>query len=131
MDKKYTLEFHHIGKPIIQMNAGERFSPLFGMYTVDGENRDIHIQHHRFEPNSPLNENIRNQIHIAFKTNNIKEALKDKEIIMPLYEPFDGYKCAMVLLDGVPIEIIETTLSEEQLWDKGNYKGGKLYPDEK
>ena len=75
-----------------------------------------HSSHHHSQP---LGSN---------KTDDIEDYLKDKEIIMPLYEPFKGYKVAMVLLDGVPIEIIETTLSEEEIWHD-DHSGSVLYPD--
>ncbi|WP_303274965.1 hypothetical protein [Dialister hominis] len=47
---------------------------------------------------------------------------------MPLYEPFPGYRAAMILLDGCPVEIIETTLSEEGIWGKPHICT-VLYPD--
>ena len=126
--KDSRLEFHHIGVPAGKVMPNERYSSLYGMYTSDGANKDLHIQFHRYDPDSILDKRIQNSTHIAFKTDDIEDYLKDKEIIMPLYEPFKGYKVAMVLLDGVPIEIIETTLSEEEIWHD-DHSGSVLYPD--
>jgi hypothetical protein len=130
MDDRSTLEFHHIGVPVKGNRPGERSSSAYGMYTSDGHNKDIHIQFHRFDDGSILDKSIRETTHIAFKTDDIENYLKDKEIVMPLYEPFKGYKAAMVLLYGVPIEIIETSLSEREIWED-DHSGGVLYPDEK
>lgn len=124
------LEFHHIGVPVGEKQPNERYSSLYGMYTSDAPNRDIHIQYHRFDPDSTLDRHIREQTHIAFKVDHAEEYIRDKEVIMPLYEPFPGYKAAMVLLDGVPVEVIETTLSEEEIWHD-DHSGGALYPDKK
>ncbi len=128
---KMNLEFHHIGIPVdkSRMSENARYSSLFKMYTEDAKNSiGIHIQYHAFEDGSPLREIIRNQPHVAFKTEKIEFALEGKHIVMPLYEPFKGYRCAMILLNNVPIEFIETNLSEKELWnDEETLKNGLLY----
>jgi hypothetical protein len=131
MDLK-KLSFHHIGFPTekskIFKNA--KYSPLYKMYTQDGiNNLDLHIQYHAFDEGSSLDKKIRSKVHIAFKTdNNIEEAIKGHEIVMPLYEPFKGYKCAMIIVNDMLIEIIETTLSEEEIWnDEEKLNNGVLY----
>jgi hypothetical protein len=66
--------------------------------------------------------------HVAFKTDNIDEVLIGKDIIMPLYEPFKGYRCAMIWLCNMPIELLETTLTEHELWNNQDVlKNGILY----
>lgn len=123
-----ALRFHHMGVPVTEPRPGERYSGPFDMYTSDGINGDIHIQFHRFGPRCPLHPAIQNQVHIAFVTDDIKGYLEGKQVIMPLYEPFPGYRAAMILLDGCPVEIIETTLSEEGIWGKPHIRT-VLYPD--
>ena len=88
----------------------------------------IKIEYHAFEPDSPLDVRLRTRPHIAFKTNDIESALKNQEIVMPLYEPFKGYRCAMIEVDGMLIELLETQFSEEQLWhDASILNNGILY----
>ncbi len=123
------LEFHHIGVPTDKKLPNELYSSLYKMYTSDGSNQDIHIQFHRFDEGSSLDKRIQNSMHIAFKTDDIEKYISNKEVIMPLYEPFKGYKVAMVLLDGIPIEIIETSLSEKEIWED-DHSGSVLYPNE-
>ncbi|MDQ7097154.1 hypothetical protein REC12_26505 [Desulfosporosinus sp. PR] len=130
MDNESKLEFHHIGMPVKEERPHERYSSLYGMYTSDGSNKDIHIQFHRYDDDSILDKRIRETVHVAFKTKNIEDYLKGKEVIMPLYEPFKGYKVAMILLDGLPVEIIETTLSEKEIWED-DHSNSVLYPKEK
>jgi hypothetical protein len=126
-----TLSFHHIGIPVDKSKIGEnaKYAPLYKMYTRDGKNDlGLHIQYHTFEEDSSLDERIRAKVHIAFKTDDIEEVIKDQEIVMPLYEPFKGYKCAMIMVNDMPIEIIETSLSEEQIWnDDSTLENGILY----
>ena len=105
------LSFHHIGKPValaeIKDNPATRYSALYDMYTLDILNElSLPIQLHAFGEGSPLDYRIQQEAHVAFKVANIKEALANKEVIMPLYTPFSGYQCAMVLINSQPIELI-------------------------
>lgn len=125
--------FHHIGKPVslesIKDNKDVKYSPLFDMYSLNMQNAvSLPIEWRAFENNSSLDRRIQTEPHIAFKVNDIAAALIGQEIVMPLYEPFVGYRCAMVQVNGVLIELIETSLPEENIWrDEETLKNGVLY----
>lgn len=135
MPDQTELLFHHIGKPVplesIRNHKDVKYSPspLFDMYSLDRTNEfSLAIEWHAFGENSPLDMRIQTEPHIAFKVNDIASALKEKEIVMPLYEPFAGYRCAMVQINGTLIELIETSLPEEKIWyDEATLKNGVLY----
>lgn len=129
-----TLKFHHIGKPVplaqIKDDPATKYSPLYDMYSLDQQNRlTIPIELHAFGPACSLDNRIQTEPHVAFTVTNIHEALRDQQIIMPLYQPFAGYQCAMILLNGQPVELIETTLSEAEIWGDGIFKDSILYPN--
>jgi len=131
----FKMTFHHIGKPVplesIKGNKDTKYSPLFDMYSLDMKNDlSIPIELHAFGENSSLDARIQSETHIAFKVSNIETALQGKEILMPLYQPFAGYRCAMVLINNQLIELIETTLSESEIWGDGIFKDSILYPKE-
>lgn len=65
---------------------------------------------------------------MAFKVNSIDEAIIGKKVILEPYYPFDGFKVAMVEIDGAPVEFLETNLSEEEIWGK-SHKGSVIYPE--
>ncbi len=136
MKDNLSLTFHHIGKPVsletIKANKNTKYSPLFDMYSLDMENDlSIPIELHAFGPNSSLDDRIQKETHVAFKTNDIESALKGAEIVMPLYQPFADYRCAMVIMNGQLIELIETSLSEREIWGDGIFKDSLLYPQGK
>lgn len=125
--------FHHIGRPVPLKNLKGRkdvkYSHLFDMYSLDMRNSlGIPIELHAFDKNCSLHERVQKEAHVAFKVDDIELALKDKEIIMPLYQPFAGYKCAMIVLNDQLIELIETSLSENEIWGDGILKNSILYP---
>lgn len=125
---KVHYEYHHMGIPTEQPKANERYSSTFKMYTTAGNN-EFRIQWHRFEPGCPLHPLIQSVPHVAFKVSSIDEAIKGKNVILEPYYPFEGFRVAMVEIDGVPVEFIETDLSEAEIWGK-SHKGSAIYPEE-
>ncbi|KTD23775.1 Uncharacterised protein [Legionella lansingensis] len=123
-----TYEYHHMGIPTDIVREGERYSSTFKMYTSGGKDSEYRIQYHRFEADSPLHPLIKTMPHVAFKVNNLEEAIKGKEVILGPYEPFSGFKVAMIAEGGTPIEFIETTLSEDEIW-YGDHKNSVIYPE--
>lgn len=124
MSKNVQMTFHHIGKTVnlakIKDNPATKFSELFDMYSLDMKNSlSLPIELHAFGPNSSLDKRIQSNPHIAFKVDYMEAALENEEIIMPLYQPFSGYRCAMIWVNEQPIELIETQLSEEEIWGDG------------
>jgi hypothetical protein len=108
--------FHHTGIPTDRIRPNERYSANFKMYTSDHEG-DFRIQFHRFEKDSPLHPIIKNNPHIAFQVDNLEDSIKGKEILLAPYEPIKRYKVAIINDKGIPVELIETDLSPEELWN--------------
>jgi len=125
---KIKYHYHHMGIPTNTVHENERYSSRFKMYTADAKNSDFFIQWHRFEKDSPLPKLLKTVPHIAFKVENLDEAIKGKNVILEPYFPFEGYQVAIVEDSGIPIELIETKLSNEELLDRANKKSF-LYPD--
>ena len=123
-----THAFHHIGIPTTEIQPDEKYSSTFKMYTSGGQNSEYRIQYHRFEEDSPLHPLIKSKPHVAFKVDNLEKAIENKEVILSPYEPFLGFKVAMIVECGMPIELIETTLTDEEIW-QGNHKNSVIYPE--
>ncbi|MEC3939978.1 hypothetical protein VOF76_28215, partial [Leclercia adecarboxylata] len=84
-----------------------------GMYTTDNPGK-FRVQWHRFKHDSPLHPLLKTVPHVAFKVNSLSAAIEGEEIILGPYEPIDGYRVAVINDAGVPIELIETTLSDDE-----------------
>lgn len=125
--RSVTYEYHHLGIPTNVTQQGEKYSSTFKMYTTEGDN-DFRIQWHRFEKGCPLHQLVQTIPHVAFKVNNIDEAIKNRKVILEPYHPFDGFRVAMVEIDGAPVEFIETDLTEEEIWT-GSKEGSVIYPE--
>lgn len=130
------VTFHHIGRPVplerLRHQKDVKYSPLFDMYSLNMmHDLPIPMEYHAFGPQSTLHERIQTEPHIAFKVDDIVSALEQKEILMPLYQPFEGYQCAMVLIHDSLIELIQTSRTEDELWNGDALKGSVLYPTDR
>lgn len=113
---KYTL--HHIGIPTEKQLDGERYAAKVGMYTTDDLTGPVPVQWHRFEPNSPLHPLIRKEPHVAYRVSSLAAAIEGHTVLLGPYEPIDGYHVAIVDNAGMPVEFIETSLSDAEIWGR-------------
>ena len=121
---EYT--FHHIGIPLADDKTTGSYSEKAGMYTEDNPGK-FRIQWHRFTPDSPLHPLLKTVPHVALKVSDLKAAIEGEEVILGPYEPIDGYFVAVINDSGAPVELIETTLSDEEIWGRARRGEGSLY----
>lgn len=121
--------FHHIGVPTQEIKEGEKYSEPFKMYTSGGE-LPYRIQYRRFEEDSPLHPVLKTTPHVAFTVSDLLQAIDGEELVMAPYEPFEGFKVAAIRKDGIVIKLIETHLSEDEIWDDSQHKNSVIYPTE-
>ena len=126
MKPHITYEFHYMGIPTSEERLGEIFSPVAGMFTSDNPGR-FRIQWHRFLPDSPLHPLIKTLPHVAFEVDDLTAAIEGEELILGPYEPIDGFLVAIINDAGVPVELIQTTLSDDEIWGRARRGEGALY----
>ena len=104
---KLGWRYHHIGIPHTQPHAEENHLAHLGVHVAGFETSPYGIEWMRFEPHCDVPEVVRNVPHIAFAVDDLDEALKGKEILIPPNEPSAGVRVAFILDDGAPIELLE------------------------
>ncbi len=77
----------------------------------------LRIQWHRFEPGSPLHCLIQTVPHVAFKVDDLDRATQGFNLLLGPYEPIPNFRVAMIEDSGHPIELVQTTLTDEELWE--------------
>ena len=115
-----TYEFHHIGIPTAKKREDEFYSPKFDTWTSDVEGSRIGAQFHRLGSKNPFHPLINKYPHVAFKVSDIEKAIEGEEVIMPLHEPIPGFRSVMINDKGLPVEFIETNLTDNELNKKIN-----------
>ncbi|MTH95576.1 hypothetical protein E1297_06245 [Roseibium sp. RKSG952] len=119
-------EFNHMGIPTRDIRPNERFSAEMGMYTSDHEGQ-FPLQWHRFTETSPLHPLLKTMPHLAYKVSDLDAAIKGKDLLLGPYEPIDGYHVAVINDGGMPIELIETKLSDEEVRARAKAGKGAIY----
>ena len=127
---KIKYQYHHIGIPTDKPKKGEKYSDAFKFYLNDGHN-EFRIQWMRFTKESVIHPLIQSVAHVAFKVENIDEAIKGKKVILEPCFPLKGFKVAFIEVDGAPIELIETSLSEEEIWNDSLHEDSVVFPKNK
>ncbi|TDQ17945.1 hypothetical protein EDF75_5177 [Raoultella sp. BIGb0149] len=126
MKPEIDYVFHHFGIPLQDGRQEGVFSEKAGMYTHDNPGK-FRVQWHRFTPDSPLHTLLKTVPHVAFKVDDLAAAIRGEEVILGPYEPVDDYFVAVINDSGVPIELIQTTLSDDELWSRARSGQGSLY----
>jgi hypothetical protein len=110
--------FHHIGIPSSEPHPGERYSESMKMYTSDALCLSLRVQWHRFEEDSPLHPLLRTVPHAAFKVADLASAIAGYDVLLGPYEPIPGFYVAIIQDGGIPIELVQTDLSDDELWTR-------------
>jgi len=74
------------------------------------------VQWHRFDETSPLPPLLRTVPHPAFKVADLERAIVGGKLLLGPYEPIPRYRVAIVEDGGIPIELVQTTLTDDELW---------------
>jgi hypothetical protein len=86
---------------------GEIYLRDYKLYCTDHERNPFGIQWMRYEPGCPLRELVKTQPHVAFEVDDLQEALKGHEILIPPNSPSEGILVASVVSDGAPVEFLQ------------------------
>ncbi len=121
-----SYRLHHLGIPTTKIMPGARYAAGVGMYTSDDLSGPVPIQWHRFTPDSPLHPLIKTQPHVAYQVSDLAAALVGQTVILGPYEPIEGFWTAMIDHGGLPIEFIQTELSDEIIWSRA--RSGRQAP---
>ena len=104
---EWGWRYHHLGIPTDVPRRGEVFLEELGMHVSGFDSSPYGVEWMRFDPDSPVSELIRTVPHIAFEVDDLETALEGKELIGEITSPIHGVRVAMILHDGMPVELLE------------------------
>ncbi len=122
-------KYHHYGIPTEQKRDDESLVEVggFKFYSTPFEGNKWHIQWHRFPEGHGLPKLVTQVPHIAFQVDDLDAEIKGCKVLFGPYSPLEGYRVAMIEEQGVPIELVETKLSDEELSLLEQKELGKSY----
>lgn len=110
-------KYHHYGIPTKAVTPEMTFVETHGFrfYSTPFDANELHIQWHYFPENHGLPELVTKVPHIAFEVDDFEAEIQNKKVLLEPYSPLEGFKVAFIEEEGVPIELIETELTDEEL----------------
>jgi hypothetical protein len=96
-----------MGIPTEIPRSGERYLEELGMFVSGFDTSPFGVEWMRFEPGSPVSELVRTVPHLAFEVDNLERAIEGMELIGEPSSPMRGVKVAMILHNGMPVEVME------------------------
>ncbi len=100
-------ELHHIGIPTNIPQNNENYMAGAKLYVTDAGESPNRIEWLRFEEGSPLPELLKTTSHIAYKVENLKEAMAGKQILMEPFSPVPRLTVGFIVEEGAPIELMQ------------------------
>lgn len=109
--------YHHYGIPTEEKREDESLVEVgnFKLYTTPFEANKWHIQWHRFPEDHGLPELVTKVPHLAFQVDDLDKEIEGCKVLFGPYCPLEGFRVAMIEEHGVPIELIETSLTDEEV----------------
>src|SRR5690606_27525399 len=113
-------EYQHIGIPTKEAKNNEIYHKEMKYSSTPPLDNEYRIQSHRLDEDCELDPLIKSVTHVAFKVDSIEREIEGKNVILGPYEPIPGYRVAIIEFEGIPLEFIETNLTDEEL---ASYEG--------
>jgi hypothetical protein len=109
--------FDHVGVPTEDKQHNEMYVPATKVWVTDPAQHPHKIEFLRFEPDSPVKGAVRNQPHMAFRVDNLDEAIKGEEVVLGPFDATETLRVVFILKDGAVYEFMES--SEAGHWFRG------------
>jgi hypothetical protein len=99
--------YHHLGIPTDIPRPGEVYIEKYKMYVSGFRTSPYGVEWMRFDPESPVPELVQKVPHLAFVVDNLENALVGKDVLTAPNSPSDELTVAMIVHNGVPIELMQ------------------------
>jgi hypothetical protein len=103
------MKFHHVGIPAAGQRPGETYLEGAKLYVTDVAASPYQIEWLRFEPGSPMPDQLKTQPHLAFEVDDLEAAMKGKTVLLEPFVPMPGLLVAFIVEDGAAIEFMQRT----------------------
>ncbi len=101
------MQFHHVGIPTAEKKDFAGYLEGGKVHYSDCENSPFKVEWLGFDEDSPMPELLKTTPHVAFLVDDLAAELEGKEILLEPFEPFPGLRCAFIIHDGAPIELMQ------------------------
>jgi hypothetical protein len=110
-------QYHHLGIPTRESHPTEKFVPHLRIYVWGYDTSEYRIEWVRYgEGAEELYHPLMMKLpHVAFTVSDMKQELVGKKLIWGPKDSLPGFTVAFIEENGVPVELIETSLTEDEI----------------
>jgi catechol 2,3-dioxygenase-like lactoylglutathione lyase family enzyme len=101
------VEFDHIGIPTANKREGMRFLESKRLWLTSPAEHPFRVEWLWYEADSPEAELIRTAPHVAYRVDNLEEAMNGLPVIAEPFDVFGEVRVSFVEVDGAPVEFVE------------------------
>jgi len=105
--KDAALRFNHIGIPTTTRFEGEIDLPHLKVTVSDHQNNPFGIQWQRYWDDAPYPDLVKTIPHVAFEVDDLEQALRGQDVIIPPNSPSAGVIVAFIKVSGAPVELLQ------------------------
>lgn len=101
------MQFDHVGIPVGEKREGMRYLESTGSWLTSPAAHPYRAQFLYFEDGSPAPERIQTEPHIAYRVDDLDEALRGTRLVGGPYDAFGEFRVAFADVDGALIEFVQ------------------------
>jgi glyoxylase I family protein len=101
------VEFDHVGIPVPEKREGMRFLEAAGSWLTSPADHPFRVQFLYFPPESGAPEAVRTRPHVAYRVDDLDEAVGSRPLVAGPIDAFGTLRVAFVEVDGALIEFVQ------------------------
>jgi hypothetical protein len=101
------MRFNHVGIPTTTRFQGEIDLPHLRVTVSDHQSNPFGIQWQRYWEGAPYPDLVKTVAHVAFEVDDLEQALRGQEVIIPPNRPSAGVIVAFIKVAGAPVELLQ------------------------
>ena len=111
------MRFDHIGVPTTEAKEGAVWLEDDGVWVTSPRAHPLSVEWVRYAPDSRMHPRLKGGFHVAYRVDDLAEAIAGHEVLVPPQEIGDGFMTiAFVDVDGLVVELIEYGDPDEKGW---------------
>ena len=109
--------FDHIGIPTSEAKEGAVWLEEDGVWLTNPREHPLNVEWVRYAPGSPMPARLQNNLHIAYRVDDLEEAIAGHDVLVAPFTIGDGFvTIAFVEIDGLVVELMRYGDPAEEGW---------------
>ena len=101
------MEFDHIGIPVRGKRPGMRYLESKRLWLTSPADHEFRVEFLWYEPDSPETELVRTSPHIAYRVDELEQAMDGYPVIAEPFDVFGEVRVSFIEVDGAPVEFVQ------------------------